>query len=231
MNEGSSRQLRVAGTLLLLLLSTIALACTPAHAGGPEMEIILGKETYHYCENLSYMLTVSEVTGEIAIVHITDQNAKRSQGIPMPVSEIESVVRAPFPFEREVFPAGTYTINIQYSGTVAEASFELLDTDRVCIPSQIRQVMTAWLSGTLSDGFLLDAIKKSVDDSLIAIPFEIGRENIYEIHIPDWVKYVAHWWVSGMISDDMLAGVFDHLLRTGVIGAQLSSQADGSDAT
>lgn len=217
----SGNHLSLVGILSLVL----TLALTPAYAEEPDVKIVIGKETYHYCENLSYTVTVSEVTGELAIIHIIDQNGKSSQAIPMPIDELQSVTHAPFPFEREIFPTGNYTITIQYSGTDAAASFELRDTNEVCISSHIKQIMMSWLSGTLSDGFVLDAIEKSVDDSLIHIPFDINQDNIYEIVIPEWVKQVVYWWMSGMISDDMLVHVFNYLLETDVIHA--SSHVDG----
>lgn len=191
----------------------------PTHKTVPDVKITTDKNTYNYCENLSYTVTVSKVTGERGTVHIIDQNGKGSQAIPMVIDRLQNVVHAPFPFERDIFPTGKYTIMIQYSGADDAASFELRDAGNICIPSHVKQITMSWLSGALSDGFVLDAIEKSVDDSLIHIPFDINQGNIYEIVIPEWVKQVAHWWMSGLITDDMLAQILDHLLETNAIYA------------
>ena len=140
------------------------------------------------------------------------------------------MIKAPFPFEREIFPAGTYTIDVSYAGGHASADFELADSDSICVPAQIRQITAAWLSGSISDGFLIDAIKRSVDARLINVPFDTGQggDAIYQIVIPEWVKMVAYWWITDEISDDVMAGTLDYLLGSGVIGLQESGGGGGS---
>jgi len=40
--------------------------------------------------------------------------------------------------------------------------------------------MANWLSGNISDGFLLDAFQKYVDSELVNVPFEINEKNVYD---------------------------------------------------
>lgn len=205
------------------LIATTTLLFTSVqhtHAETPNMEIAIAKSTYQYCEKLSYVVTVSEVTGQTAIARIIDQNQKSSQDIPIPIKMLENEIKAPFPFEKAIFPTGTYTINMTYSGAQSTANFEIIDSDNICIPSQIKQIAAGWITGTISDGFMIDAIKKSVEPKLINVTFEIDQNNIYNIVIPEWVKTVTYWWVIDDISDNTIAGVFDYLLKTGVINVQ-----------
>lgn len=204
----------------LLVLASISAgwqAHGMAHAEDPGIAISIDRQTYHHCEKMSYTVSVPEVTGQMAIMHIIDKDNKSSQAIPIPIEERENEINAPFPFERPVFPAGTYTINMAYAGSNATAVFELVDAGNVCIPGQIKQIAAGWVTGTLSDGFMIDAIKRSVDPSLIDVPFEINRDNIYRIAIPQWVKTVTYWWITDEISDSAIAGVFDYMLQSGNI--------------
>jgi len=212
----------------LLFLAFIIVLAAPAHAGTVDVGITMGKPTYEYCENLSYVIEVSEVTDEVAIVHITDQNGKKSQAIPIPIDGLQNAIRAPFPFEREVFPAGKFTVDVSYAGTTAVAGFELVETGNTCIPNQVRQIAANWISGILSDGFLLGVIEKSVDDDMIGIPFDINDQNIYDISIPTWVKTVVYWWLTGEISDDVMAAVFDYLLEIEIIDVPFQGSGGSS---
>ncbi len=211
----------------------LAAAVLTAHAAeAPDVTISIDRPVYHYCERLSYVISVSEVTDSTAIVYIIDQNQKSSQAIPMLIEGQDNVIKAPFPFEREIFPAGTYTIDVSYAGGHASADFELADSDSICVPAQIRQITAAWLSGSISDGFLIDAIKRSVDARLINVPFDTGQggDAIYQIVIPEWVKMVAYWWITDEISDDVMAGTLDYLLGSGVIGLQESGGGGSGDS-
>lgn len=199
----------------------------PAEEGLPDIAISMGKPVYQYCDMLSYVISVSEVTGQTATSYIIDGDGKSSQAIPISIDVQETEIRAPFPFERAIFPAGTYTISIEYSGARASADFELVDSEITCLPSQLRQITAAWLSGTFHGGFLIDSIKKSVDSSVIDVPFEIGRDTIYHIVIPEWVKTAAYWWVTGEISDDAMAGMLDYLLESGTIYVQAGDDGGG----
>lgn len=226
-------------TVPMALVIALALALTPytayasqAHAESvaPDMTISIGKSTYHYCENLTYVVTVSNVTGGTAIAHIIDEEQKKSQPIPIPIEMHENMIRAPFPFEKSIFPTGTYWINMTYSGANASATFDLQDDGRICIPVQIKQIAASWLSGTFSDGFFIDAISKSVDPSLIYVPFEINQNTIYDIRIPQWMKQSTYWWITGEISDHEIAGAFDYMLESGIIYRQTDSGQSKDDA-
>jgi len=182
------------------------------------VSIIMEKTTYTYCEKLFYTIKVSEVTGDPAIIHIRDEVGKGSSAIPIQITELENPIPSLIPFEKEVFPLGKYFIDVEYNNNSVTAEFELIDSDNICIPGLIKPIMSNWLSGNISDGFLMDAFEKYVDDKLVSIPFEINESNVYEIKIPEWVKNIGYWWMEESITDDELGKAMNYLVNHNIIG-------------
>ena len=103
--------------------------------------------TYSYCEKLFYIIEVSEITGDPAIIHISDESGKGSSAIPIQITELQNPIPSLIPFEAEIFPLGKYFIDVQYSGATTTAEFELIESDSICIPELIKPIMANWLSG------------------------------------------------------------------------------------
>ena len=182
------------------------------------VSIIMEQTTYSYCEKLFYTIEVSEITGDPAIIHIRDESGKGSSAIPIPISELQNPIPSLIPFEAEIFPLGKYFIDVEYSGATTSSEFELIESDSICIPELIKPIMANWLSGNISDGFLLDAFQKYVDNKLVKIPFEINENNVYDVEIPEWVKNIGYWWLEGAISDDSFSNAMNNLLERNIIG-------------
>lgn len=203
--------------LSIILVIGIASFLPQVHAE-PSVSIIMEQTTYSYCEKLFYIIEVSEVTGDPAIIHIRDESGKDSSAIPIPITEFKNPIPSSIPFEAGIFPLGKYFIDVEYSGATTSAEFELVESDSICIPDVIKPIMANWLSGNISDGFLLDAFQKFVDSKLIKIPFEINENNVYDIDIPEWVKNIGYWWLEGAISDDSFSNAMNNLLERNIIG-------------
>ena len=203
-------------------LSTIFTICfsiffTTAYAE-PTVSINIEKTTYQYCEKLSYIIEVSEVTGDPAIIHIRDESGKGSSAIPIPIGGLQNLVPAAFPFEKEQFEPGKYFIDVEYNGISTTSEFEVIDSDNICIPGAIKQFIVGWINGEIPDGYFVDALQKNVDPKLIKVPFEVNAENILEINMPSWVRdNVGIWWVNDMISDKDFAQVFNYLFDKKII--------------
>jgi hypothetical protein len=184
----------------------------------PSISITMEQTTYNYCERLFYTIEVSEVTGDPAIIHIRDESGKGSSAIPIAITELQNPIPSLIPFEAEIFPLGKYFIDAEYAGAVTSAEFELVGSDSMCISELVKPIMSNWLSGNISDGFLLDAFQKFVDTKLINIPFKINEKNVYDIEIPEWVKNLGYWWLEGIISDEDLSNAMNNLLERNIIG-------------
>jgi hypothetical protein len=175
------------------------------------------KTTYSYCERLFYIIEVSEVTGDPAIIHIRDEAGKGSSAIPIQISNLQNPIPSLIAFEKEVFQIGKYFVDVEYSGSEFTAEFNLIDSNNICIPQTIKQFLIEWFNEKMSDGYLIDAIQKYVDSKLIEIPFEINDKNIHDIDIPDWVKNVAYWWIQGGVSDKEFSEVVNYLIHENII--------------
>ena len=184
----------------------------------PSISIIMEQTTYSYCEKLFYTIEVSEITGDPAIIHISDESGKGSSAIPIEITELQNPIPSLIPFEAEIFPLGKYFIDVEYSGAATSAEFELIESDSICIPELIKPITANWLSGNISDGFLLDAFQKYVDIKLVNIPFEINENNVYDVEVPEWVKNIGYWWLEGAISDEEFSNAMNNLLERNIIG-------------
>ncbi len=207
--------------VILPIILAISFVFLPAvHAESP-VTIIMEKTTYSYCEKLFYIIEVSEITGEPAIIRIRDESGKGSSAIPIPITSLQNPVPSLIAFEKDTFPLGKYFVDVEYSGSEFTAEFNLIDSDNICIPGLIKQFLIEWINDKMSDGYLMDAFQRYVDTKLIDIPFEINDENILEIDIPDWVKNVGYWWVEGVISDKDFAQVMSYLIDKNIISSPI----------
>lgn len=197
---------------VLPIILVLSVTFIPAADAASIVSINMEKTTYTYCEKLFYIIEVSEITGDPAIVHIRDETGKGSSAIPISITDLQNPVPSLVAFDAEIFPVGKYFIDVEYSGQQVTAEFTLIDSDNICIPEVIKPIMSNWLSGNISDGFLIDAFEKFVDSRLIMIPFEINENNVYDIDIPDWVKNIGYWWLEGLISDDDFAQAVNYLI-------------------
>ena len=214
-------RVRNAALPIILALSFVFL---PAVYAEPSVNIIMEKTTYSYCERLFYIIEVSEITGDNAIIHIRDESGKGSSAIPIQITNLQTPVPSLIGFEAEIFPLGKYFIDVEYSGAEYTAEFNLIDSDNICIPQVIKQFLIEWLNEKMPDGYLIDAFQKYVDTKLIDIPFEINDENINQIDIPDWVKNIGYWWVQGIISDKDFAQVISYLIDENIISLPIQTE-------
>ena len=89
-------------TLSIILAISFVLFVPDVNAE-PSVTIIMEKTTYSYCEKLFYIIEVSEITGESAIIHIRDEAGKGSSAIPIPITNLQNPIPSLFVFEKEVF--------------------------------------------------------------------------------------------------------------------------------
>ena len=219
----AKRKMKVRNITLAMILA-ISFVFLPAVHAESTVSIIMEKTTYSYCEKLFYIIKVSEITGESAIIHIRDEAGKGSSAIPIPITNLQNPVPSLIAFQAEIFPLGKYFIDVEYSGAKITSEFNLIDSNKICIPEVIKPILTNWLTGNISDGFLMDAFQKYVDKEIIDIPFEINENNVYEIDIPDWVKNVGYWWIEGTILDEDFAQVVNYLIEKKIISLPIETE-------
>ena len=75
---------------LLLILSTSIIFSGNAFAQyNSDVEIVISSPNYSYGDKLDYKIIVSEITGEDAVIFITDTNGNKSQLFSFPIYEQE----------------------------------------------------------------------------------------------------------------------------------------------
>ena len=210
-------KMKVRKIVLILVLSFGIGGIVPTAFSEPMVSIIMEKTTYTYCEKLFYTIEVSEVTGDPAIIHIRDDTGKGSSAIPIPITNLQNPIPSIAAFQEEVFPVGKYFIEVKYSGVETSAEFNLVDSDNICIPDLVKTITGNWLTGNISDGFLIDAFQRHIDQRLINIPVEINEKNVYEIDVPDWMMNMGYWWIQGIISDKEFSQCINYLVENNMI--------------
>ena len=158
-----------------------------------QVSIIMEKTTYTYCERLVYSIEVSEITGEPAIIHIRDGAGGKSSAIPIPIEKLSNPIPSLHAFEKDIFPLGTYFIDVEYLGIQTTAEFNLIDSDNLCISEAMQPVVVRWING------------------------EFTEKNIDSLHIPEWVKSVGKGWIMGIVSDEMFVKNLQYLIDEKII--------------
>ena len=80
------------------------------------VSIETSQETYHYGDNLSMTIIVSEITGDIATVYIIDTEERKSILLSPPIIQETTEFPSRFPFDATIWKTGTYTLEVEYFG-------------------------------------------------------------------------------------------------------------------
>jgi len=204
---------------LLILLSFMPIL-DPANAE-PTISIETSQSVYHYGEFLSITINVSEITGDLATIYIIDSSQKKSVLLQPPVSQKTHSFPSNHPFDSAIWKAGSYILELEYSGVQSSTQFSIQDTGEVTIPSWIRDLATMWVTEPLvTDKDFGRAIGYLIEHEVIKIPYT-EPEGDTITNIPDWVKTNAEWWVTGKISDTEFAMALQYLIKKGIITVNL----------
>jgi hypothetical protein len=197
----------------IFVMFSLMMSSTSVVYAAPTVSIYTEKEIYSYGDFLTFTIEVSEITEDIAILHIIDESGKSSSAIPIPITELKTVVPSPFPFESEVYPLGTYTLEIQYSDSTDTTEFELIDSGKFLLPIGTKQVAVAWIEGDISDTFFMKFLIRQ-NPTLFSTEQNSEPENV---KIPHWVKATTGWWIDEKISDKEFATALEYLIKVGII--------------
>jgi len=178
----------------------------------PDVEIILTSSSYNFGEKLDYKIMVSEVTGEDAVIFITDTSGNKSRLLTMPISQEESRVIAPFGFDSVIWNEGKYELELQYSGAISNTEFTIVDDGSIGIPYWVKDLSKLWTSGQMPDREYANAIQFLIDEKIIFNPI-IGQE----LQIPEWFKITTFWWANNQIPDTEYGESLQYLINEKII--------------
>ena len=178
----------------------------------PDVEILISSSSYNYGEKLDYKIIVSEVTGEDAIIFITDTIGNKSRLLTMPISQEESRVIAPFGFDSVIWNEGKYELELQYSGAISNTEFTIVDDGSIGIPYWVKDLSKLWTSGQMPNKEYARAIQFLIDEKIIFNPI-IGQE----LQIPEWFKITTFWWANNQILDTEYGESLQYLINEKII--------------
>lgn len=204
--------------LVIFSIAFVFLALIPnSFAQEPTIKISTEKETYYYGDYFTFTIEVSELSEEIAIMHIVDANGKSSSPIPIGVVELTTTLTSPFPFDSTTYPQGKYTLDIQYAGVSSSTEFFLEDSGAIVIPVWIKDLGKMWAQDLISDGDFVKAIEYLIKNDIIEIPETQSSSESDESNVPSWIKTTTGWWVQGIVSDNEFGKALEYLIKNGVI--------------
>ena len=216
---------------LLLILGVGIIFSGSAYAQSiQDIEIVISSSNYNYGEKLDYKIIVSEITGEDAVIFITNTIGNKSQLLSIPISQEESRVIAPFAFDSVIWSEGKYELELQYSGATSTTSFTIVNDGTIGIPYWIKDVSKIWVSGQAKDDEFAKAIQFLIDENIF-----FNANPSKELQIPDWFRMTTGWWVSNQIPDTVYGDALQFLINEKVIKIPIDQksfdQESSSDKT
>jgi len=174
------------------------------------------KPVYEYGDFLTVRFQVSEITGDPIVLHIVDESGNASSPIPILVSKLNSTIIAPIPFYKTNYSPGTYTIRAEYSGAKTNIFFDLVDSDKIAIPTQYKILSKSWLQGTLDNKNFADMIRELIHFDIIKVP-GYQSQTLHTVHIPAWFKNDLKWWSDDSIKDNEFGLAIQYLIKAGIM--------------
>ena len=185
------------------------------------VSIETSQETYHYGDNLSMTIIVSEITGDIATVYIIDMEERKSILLSPPIIQETTEFPSRFPFDATIWKTGTYTLEVEYSGAKSSVQFSIEDTGEIALPFWIKDLAKMWITEPLvTDKDFARAIEYLIQKEIIKIPYTEPKGEAVS-SIPDWVKTNAEWWIDEKISDTEFTLSLQYLVQKGIITVNL----------
>jgi hypothetical protein len=198
--------------LLVILCASIIFSGNAFAQYSPDVEIVLSASTYNYGEKLDYNIIVSEITGDDAVIFITDANGNKSRLLTVPISQEESRVIAPFGFDSVIWNEGKYELELQYSGAISNTEFTIVDDGSIGIPYWIKDLSKIWTSGQMPNKEYAKAIQFLINEKIIFNPI-VGQE----LQIPEWFKITTTWWANNQILDTEYGESLQYLINEKMI--------------
>ena len=193
--------------LFICILTVIPISISAQST--PDVKIIMTSEIFHYGEKLDYTIIVSDVTGDDAVIYITDPTGMRSPLYSTPISQEETRVIAPIAFDSIIWSEGKYMLELEYSGASDKADFTIIDDGSIGIPYWINDLAKLWLTPPhIPDKEFAKGIAYLIEQKVLDV-----QESGDELYIPKWFKFTTAWWSSGQITDTTYAHATQYLLN------------------
>ena len=186
-------------------------------ASAISLSIQTDKPEYQYGDLLSFVIQVSDVTGNPLTLHIRDESGKNSSPIVLQIVNSTTRITARESFDPTVYKQGVYHLDVEYSGVKASTSFKIVSTETIVIPSWVKNLGKWWSQELVTDKDFARGIEFLIKEKIINIPESEKQDSSSTIKIPAWIKTNAGWWADNRISDSDFALAIQYLIRNGII--------------
>ncbi len=195
----------------VLMFCVLMICLVSPGIANAEVQITSSKKTYTYGDYLSIVISVSEVTGDNAIMHIIDSDGTKSAAIQIQIKNAATTITSPNSFDASIFKEGKYQLEIEYAGQKGTTNFELVDAGNIVMPLASNVVVQEWIRGTISDYTFL---KFLADNNAVSLQ---GNAILENVKIPSWYKTNGLWWADKKISDSEFVNGLQYLLDEKII--------------
>ena len=186
-------------------------------ASAISLSIQTDKQEYQYSDFLSFVIQVSDVTGNPLTIHIRDEFGKNSSPVILQIVNNTTTITARESFDPTVYKQGVYHLDAEYSGVKASTSFKIVSTERIVIPSWVKNLGKWWSQELVTDKDFARGLEFLIKEKIIIVPESDKQDSSSATKIPAWIKTNAGWWVDNMISDSDFALAIQYLIRNGII--------------
>lgn len=200
---------------ILVIITVLSLTVVQQSSASASLKIVTSKQVYEYGDFLSMNFQVSELTGNDIIIQIEDSSDRLSSPIDIPINSLNFTDTAPVAFYKTTFSPGTYHINAKYGIDNATVSFNLIDSGRIAIPNEFKNLVKTWQQGNPTDKDYAEIIHELINDNIINVGNYNNQTN--QVHIPQWFKNTAKWWTDDLITDNEFGSSIQYLIQKGII--------------
>jgi len=186
-------------------------------ASAVSLSIQTDKSEYQYSDLLSFVIQVSDITGKPLTLYIRDESGKNSSPIVLQIVNATTTITARESFDPTVYKQGIYYLDAEYSGVKSGTSFKIISTDKIVIPSWVKNLGKWWSQELITDKDFSRGIEYLIKENIITIPESGNQDSSGATKIPGWVKTNAGWWADNRISDLDFALGIQYLIRSGII--------------
>jgi hypothetical protein len=200
-----------------IIIFTIIFISEVNSASAISLSIQTDKSEYQYRDLLSFVIQVSDVTGEPLTLHIRDESGKNSSPIMLQINNSTTTITARESFDPTVYKQGIYFLDAEYSGVKASTSFKIVSTETIVIPSWVKNLGKWWSQELVTDKDFARGIEYLIKEKIIVIPQSKSHDSSGTTKIPAWIKTNAGWWAENRISDSDFASGIQYLIKNGII--------------
>ena len=201
----------------MILFLTIIFISQVNFASAISLSIHTDKSEYQYNDLLSFVIQVSDVTGNPLTLHIRDESGKNSAPIVLQIVNATTSIIARESFDPTIYKSGVYYLDVEYSGAKASTSFKIISSDMIVIPSWVKNLGKWWSEELVTDRDFARGIEYLIKEKIIIIPESVNQDSSTVTKIPAWIKTNAGWWADNRISDSDFALGIQYLIRNGII--------------